>query len=318
MNEFNASRLRYFKAVLDTGSIRAAADKLNTSPSVITRQIQILESEADLALFDRHARGLKPTEAALHLLEYWRGCQAQYDLFVERVRAMQQLESGNVRIVSSEGYVDNLMETVINPFSEHYPKIKLTVDVMAAAEIEAELVSGTAHIGLVYNPKAHPELRELKSVRQAVSAMMSETHPLCKKPGALDVRDLQQYPMALMHKRFGLGQLAEILEATEGIALNPVVMTNSLVVLRRFAHSHHAITLVGTHTQGSNPVLKGLTIRPIDSRLCASYRAVILTHARTSLGLAAQHIVENICMNMWPFHGRDPVAGLSDQSLSHK
>lgn len=56
-------RLRLLRAVVATGSVRAAADTLGYTPSAVSQQLAALQRETGLRLFDRAGRGIEPTAA---------------------------------------------------------------------------------------------------------------------------------------------------------------------------------------------------------------------------------------------------------------
>ena len=63
-------RLDYYIAVVEEGSISAAARRLHISQPPLTIQIHNLEEEFGIKLFERKARGVIPTEAGKKLYEY--------------------------------------------------------------------------------------------------------------------------------------------------------------------------------------------------------------------------------------------------------
>jgi DNA-binding transcriptional LysR family regulator len=74
--------LRYFSAIARHGSIREAAEELHIAQSALSRQIQKLEEDFGVPLFQRHARGVKLTSAGEIFLRH-----AQTNLRqIERVR----------------------------------------------------------------------------------------------------------------------------------------------------------------------------------------------------------------------------------------
>ncbi|MCG2624476.1 LysR family transcriptional regulator [Arthrobacter sp. I2-34] len=60
--------LRYFIAVVETGSLSAASQVVRVSQPSLSRQLAALEKELGLGLFDRTPRGLIPTSAGRHFL----------------------------------------------------------------------------------------------------------------------------------------------------------------------------------------------------------------------------------------------------------
>lgn len=58
-----STAIRYFRVVTECGSIKQAAAALRIAPSAISRQVQGLEDELAVKLFERGARGMNLTDA---------------------------------------------------------------------------------------------------------------------------------------------------------------------------------------------------------------------------------------------------------------
>lgn len=101
-NLFNWSLVRSFLAVLENGSLLAAARQLQTSQPTIGRHVAEFESQLGLVLFERTGRGLLPTEAALRLAESARTMQSGADGLARSVASSDRSTSGTVRISASQ------------------------------------------------------------------------------------------------------------------------------------------------------------------------------------------------------------------------
>src|SRR5262245_47016227 len=113
--------LHVLMAVVQTGSMRKAAARLNTTQPSISRSIAELEDAVGVPLLDRNPHGVEPTTYGRALLD---GGVAMFDDLHQAVKNIEFLadpEAGEVRIGSGAVHAATFVSAVIERLSQHYP-----------------------------------------------------------------------------------------------------------------------------------------------------------------------------------------------------
>lgn len=123
----NIDQLYYFTVIVETGTISAAARKLHMSQPPLSLQIQNLEKEYGVRLFERGSRQILLTEAGKHLYTYAQKILELKDLAENDLSHIKSGKQGTVRIgVISSGSCRAFFDGMAD-FRKKYPDVRFSV-----------------------------------------------------------------------------------------------------------------------------------------------------------------------------------------------
>jgi DNA-binding transcriptional LysR family regulator len=134
--------LHVLMAVVQAGSMRKAAARLNTTQPSISRSVAELEEAVGVPLLDRNPHGVEPTTYGRALLE---GGVAMFDDLRQAMKNIAFLadpEAGEVRIGSGHHHAPSFVSAVVERISRLYPRIVFRlVSAETTEQLESELLA---------------------------------------------------------------------------------------------------------------------------------------------------------------------------------
>ncbi|MBE5254017.1 LysR substrate-binding domain-containing protein [Mixta mediterraneensis] len=120
--------LHAWVAVVDTGSITAAAEQLEQSSSGISRALSRLESKLQTTLLLRTTRRLALTEEGQVFLEHARQILASVEQAEEHIAHRREIPSGRLRINAAAPFMLHVIVPLVGEFRKRYPLIQLELN----------------------------------------------------------------------------------------------------------------------------------------------------------------------------------------------
>ena len=142
---FDWNQLRSFLAVLDEGSLAAAARVTGISQPTLGRHIDELEADLDATLFSRGRGGMLPTETALKIAEQAREMKRSSEVISSAAADTAQTLRGTVRITASDIVSTYLLPAILAQALERYPGIEIELH---ASNTQENLLKRDADIAI--------------------------------------------------------------------------------------------------------------------------------------------------------------------------
>lgn len=142
------TQIRDFLAIVDAGSIRAAARGLRISQPALTKSVRQLEQELGAVLVTRSVRGAMPTEVGRAFLARARAVSADLRRAREEIAQLNGAREGSLAIGSAPGPALGLLPDALVRLRERWPRASIRVADISPPEVLPALRDGSLDLAL--------------------------------------------------------------------------------------------------------------------------------------------------------------------------
>ncbi|NCJ06847.1 LysR family transcriptional regulator [Synechococcales cyanobacterium C] len=178
---FTLDQLRILKAIAAEGSFKRAADSLYVSQPAVSLQVQNLERQLDVPLFDRGGRRAQLTEAGHLLLSYGDRILALCQETCRAIEDLQNLQGGTLIIGASQTTGTYLMPKLIGLFRHQYPEVAVQLHVHSTRRTCWSVVNGQVDLAII-GGEVPPEVKESLEMtpyaEDELALVLPRSHPL--------------------------------------------------------------------------------------------------------------------------------------------
>lgn len=186
--------LRAFVAIVEEGSLSAAAQRHHVSQPALSQQVQALEQELGEPLLHRRPRGVEPTAAGALLVAHARHLLVQAERLREEFRNRRELESGRIAFGIIPTLAPYLLPQLLGEFRKNHPGVKVEISESRTDQLVPKVGGGDLEFAILSGAPAAERkrssllLREL--FREPLLLAVPEGHPLAARKAPPSPRDL--------------------------------------------------------------------------------------------------------------------------------
>lgn len=286
----NHELYKVFYWAAKTGSLTQAAKVLFITQPSVSHAIKQLEDNFGLTLFQRNAKGVVLTQEGTVLYAYIEQSQILISLAEEKMAALKNVDSGELRIGSSDSLFKHYLLPYIEKFRQLYPGVKLHLNHGTTPEVISVLKEGKIDLGVVRLPIVDPQLR-VKESFQLNDCFVAGEQFADLKDKVLSLEMLQRYPIILFSRNSRVRMAINELFESYGYHVKPEIEVGSVDLLIEFARRGLGISYVTREFISKELEAGSLFEIKLDVELPPS-RVGIMTKQGLPLSVSAQRFID--------------------------
>ena len=244
---YKSDRLKPLRAFCQTvrlGSVSRASEALYVSQPAITLQLQALERELGVGLFERSGRRLTPTregqllyELAQPLVESLDGLNGS---FHEKVRG---LDAGELNIAANSSTILYLLPKIVELFRAQHPDVRLTLHNAVSADGTDLLRSDAVDLAVGSMLDVPADLSYAPVYRFEPLLIAPPEHPLITQR-TLKLEDLSPYGLILPPKRLVTYRLVDLVFQQNRVPYTVALEVGGWEVIKQYVAMGMGISII--------------------------------------------------------------------------
>lgn len=189
-------------AVAEYLNFRHAANFLGVSASSVSERVKTLEENLGVRLFERHARGVRLTEAGRHFVENIAVGIDHLEHAVKTAGAFAQGELGRIRVGVYALTPGSFLDTLLSRYRKAHPGVAIEITEGTARDIIVQLRDDQLDIAFVAGAPDLPDCHSRRIWHEPLLAVLPANHPLAESDG-VTWDDLTGEAFLVRHKGTG-------------------------------------------------------------------------------------------------------------------
>ena len=229
-------QLKYIREVASHGlNISMAAESLHTSQPGVSKQIQLLEDELNLQIFQRNGKRLIGiTEPGKQVIRLAERVLRDMDNIKKVSQEFTTEASGIITIATTHTQARYRLPAALKIFVAEFPNVKLNIHQGSPLQVAEQVIKGEADIGIATETISDfKELLCLPCYQWNRCVVTPQGHPLLNET-PLTLKKITQYPLITYDFAFTGGSLVTKTFENEGLTPNVVLTAIDADVIKTY------------------------------------------------------------------------------------
>ncbi|MEY3500894.1 MAG: hypothetical protein RL308_2563 [Bacteroidota bacterium] len=183
------TQLQYVLAVAEHKNFTLAAEKCFVTQPTLSMQIQKVEEELKIQIFDRSKKPIQLTDIGQKIVNQAKNIVNEADRMQDIVEQQKGFIGGEFRLGIIPTIMPTLLPMFLNNFIKKFPKVKLIIEELNTDEIIIKLKNGNLDAAIAATPLTEEKLKEIVLYYEPFVAYIPEKHRIADKK-EIEVSDL--------------------------------------------------------------------------------------------------------------------------------